>query len=70
MSSPVNVDWLNPDSLKSVTARRFADFCARDFTTTFDAGSAESDSAETGLYKEAAQLVIERIEAAVAGDKQ
>jgi hypothetical protein len=68
VSSPVNVDWLNPDRLKSVTARRFAEFCIKDYTAKND--GAEGGQAEDDLYKEAAQLVIERIEAAVSGGRQ
>ncbi|MEZ5535045.1 MAG: hypothetical protein R3F02_05405 [Thiolinea sp.] len=67
-SEPVNVDWLNTKSLKSVTARRFAEFCAKDFSETVK--PAEADNPDTDLYKEAARLVIERIEAAVAGGRQ
>nr|CAA6823023.1 MAG: Unknown protein [uncultured Thiotrichaceae bacterium] len=63
-SEPVNLDWLKTGDLKSVVAQRFAEFCANDLkTNTF------SDDSDSDLYKEAVQLVIQRIESSAPGDQ-
>lgn len=65
MSSEPNMDWLQTDGLKSVVAQRFAEFCANDFKAHKVSEDSDADS-----YKEAVQLVIGRIEAAVARSNQ
>lgn len=65
MSSDSTSDWLNSGDLKSATARRFAEFCKKDFQINNPA-----DEAENRLYQEAAQMIIARIEELAAGDKQ
>lgn len=64
----VTVDWLNPKRIKSVIARRFAEFCAKDFVAQHEA--AEMTAAEANLYKDAAQLMVERIEAMASGSRK
>lgn len=61
-SDAMDMDWLDKTSLKSVAARRFAEFCKRDMLTYDDPDDPEKD-----LYREAASLVLKRIEQAVSG---
>lgn len=63
-SDPTNISWLDKSSLKSVAARRFAEFCQRDIAT-YDA----PDDPDKTLYHEAASLILQRIEKTVGGEK-
>lgn len=65
-SEPVRIAWLNPAQLKSITARRFAEFCQQNFAATSNQPNFDAE-----LYQEATKMVIERLEqqAAVPGDQ-
>ncbi len=56
-SEALKTDWLNPASLKSAAARRFAEFCQQNLQTPSHAADADP-----GLSLEAARLVLERLE--------
>ena len=62
-SDTTNMSWLHTDSLKSVAAHRFAEFCQKDIETYDD-----SDDPDKTLYREAAAMILQRIEQAVSGE--
>lgn len=57
-SIPDFLKTLQPEQLKTAAARRFADFCLRDFTT-----HSKADGFDPQVYADAASLVIARLEA-------
>ena len=64
-SEPVRAEWLNTSQLKSMAARRFAEFCQQNFAAT-----SNQPNFDAHLYQQAAQLVIERLEQAAAQGDQ
>lgn len=62
-SESMNMDWLDQNNLKSVAARRFAEFCRQDIEAYDD-----PDDPDKALYQEASMLILHRIEKAVTGD--
>ncbi|MGB0846262.1 MAG: hypothetical protein ACPGSM_06040 [Thiolinea sp.] len=62
-SESMNMDWLDQNNLKSVAARRFAEFCQQDIEAYDD-----PDDPDKTLYQEASMLILQRIEKAVTGD--
>lgn len=62
-SDSVHMDWLDANSFKSVAARRFAEFCQQDIEEY-----TAQDDPEKALYREAAQLILQRIENTISGD--
>ncbi len=63
-SEPVQAEWLNTTQLKSMAARRFAEFCQHNLTM-----AANQENFDAHLYQAAAKLVIERLEQAATGDQ-
>ena len=60
MSTPLgNMSWLDPVRFKSAASRRFIEFCSQDLA----AADPRPDKAALALYREAALLVLERLEA-------
>lgn len=59
----MDMDWLDKNSLKSVAARRFAEFCKQDILNNDDPDDPDND-----LYREAAKLVLQRLERAIHGE--
>lgn len=64
-SDSMDTDWLDNNSLRSVAARRFAEFCKQDILAYDDA-----DDPDKTLYRDAANMIIQRIESAVSGEQQ
>lgn len=61
-SDPMNTDWLDVSSLKSVAARRFAEFCQQDFAEQQTGADFDAE-----LYREASRYIVERIEQSIVG---
>ncbi|MBU0656906.1 MAG: hypothetical protein KJ914_17425 [Gammaproteobacteria bacterium] len=55
---PEFLQGLQPETLKTAAARRFADFCLQDFPT-----HAKAEGFDPQVYADAASLVIARLEA-------
>ncbi|HRJ52306.1 MAG TPA: hypothetical protein PLE99_06045 [Candidatus Thiothrix moscowensis] len=55
---PEFLQKLQPETLKTAAARRFADFCLQDFPT-----HAKAEGFDPQVYADAASLVIARLEA-------
>ena len=64
-SDSMELDWLNKSSLKSAAARRFTEFCKQDILTYDD-----PEDPDKKVYQEAAELILQRIEAAVSGERK
>ena len=64
-SNSMDMDWLDQNSLKSVAARRFAEFCKQDILAYDDPDDPDKD-----LYREAAGMVLQRLEQAVSGERK
>ncbi|HPE62334.1 MAG: hypothetical protein KDI15_00400 [Thiothrix sp.] len=59
MSTPLgNMSWLDPVRFKSAASRRFIEFCRQDLA----AADPRPDKEALQLYREAALLVLERLE--------
>lgn len=64
MSSEVlRTDWFDPARLKTAAARRFVEFCQQKYPAP------EDNPAEQALYKDAVQLVLERLEQGLPAGK-
>ena len=64
-SDAMDMDWLDQNSLKSVAARRFTEFCKQDILIYDDPDDPDKD-----LYREAASMVLQRLEQAVSGERK
>ncbi len=61
-SDSMEADWLDKTNLNSAAARRFAEFCKQDILSYDD-----PDDPDKNIYREAASLVLQRLEQAVSG---
>ena len=64
-SDSMEMDWLDQNSLKSVASRRFAEFCKQDILAYDDPDDPEKD-----LYREASNLILQRLEQTISGERK